>query len=74
MPKVEYLNYEVIQDRGWVIEDDDLFETAAAADLPDRDYGFFEVPEGEYIENAHQRQVVVSTGPPYSAHVSMPPS
>lgn len=49
MPMVEYLNYEVIQDRGWDIEDDDLFETAAEADLPDREYGFFEVPEGEYI-------------------------
>ncbi|MFB6354176.1 MAG: ferredoxin, partial [Halobacteriales archaeon] len=29
MPTVEYLNYEVLDDHGWSLEDDDLFEKAA---------------------------------------------
>lgn len=28
MPVVEYLNYEVLEQQGWDIEDDDLFEKA----------------------------------------------
>ncbi|MFW6449325.1 MAG: ferredoxin, partial [Halobacteriota archaeon] len=39
MPTVEYLNYEVLEDLGWDIEDDDLFEKAADEDLDDEDYG-----------------------------------
>jgi len=26
MPTVEYLNYEVLDDHGWSMDDDDLFE------------------------------------------------
>jgi ferredoxin len=52
MPLVEYLNYEVLDDHGWELDDDDLFEKAGAADLDETDYGFFEVDEGEYILNA----------------------
>ncbi|TQQ82866.1 2Fe-2S iron-sulfur cluster binding domain-containing protein [Halonotius terrestris] len=44
--EVTYLNYEVLSDRGWSLDDDDLFEKAAAADLDDADYGQFEV-EGD---------------------------
>ncbi|MFB6193450.1 MAG: ferredoxin, partial [Halobaculum sp.] len=33
MPTVEYLNYEVLDDHGWEMEDDDLFEKAADAGL-----------------------------------------
>ena len=46
---VEFLNYEVIEDRGWSLEDDDLFEKAAEADLTAEDYGTMAVDEGEYI-------------------------
>lgn len=52
IPLVEYLNYEVLDDHGWSLDDDDLFEKAGAADLDEADYGFFEVAEGEYILNA----------------------
>lgn len=37
--RVEYLDYEVLDDYGWDLEDDALFERAAAADLSPPDYG-----------------------------------
>ncbi|MDY7081629.1 MAG: ferredoxin, partial [Halobacteria archaeon] len=33
MAIVKYLNYEVLDDHGWSMDDDDLFEKAADADL-----------------------------------------
>lgn len=39
LARVEYLNYEVLDDFGWDLDDDDLFEKAADADLDDADYG-----------------------------------
>lgn len=36
---VEYLNYEVLDDFGWELEDNELFEKAADADLGGGDYG-----------------------------------
>jgi Ferredoxin len=39
MPTVEYLNYEVLDDHGWSMDDDDLFTEAADADLDGEDYG-----------------------------------
>jgi ferredoxin len=56
MPMVEYLNYEVVDDHGWNRDDEDLFEKAAEADLPEEDYGFFEVGEGEYILETAEAQ------------------
>ena len=53
--EVEYLNYEVLDDYGWALEDDDLFEKAAAADLPPVDYGFFEVEDDETLLEAAER-------------------
>jgi len=41
--RVDFLNYEVLDDYGWSLADDDLFEKAAAADLDPADYGSFEV-------------------------------
>jgi ferredoxin len=38
---VEYLNYDVLADRGWSLDDPDLFERAAAADLGPADHGAF---------------------------------
>lgn len=49
MAIIEYLNYEVIDDKGWDLYDEDNFERAAEADLPDADHGYIDVPEGEYI-------------------------
>ena len=40
---VEYLNYEVLADHGWELDDDDLFEKAADADLDPSDCGRFRV-------------------------------
>jgi ferredoxin len=49
---VEYLNYRVIASNGWDIDDDDLFEKAAAADLDDKDYGVMEVDHNETLLRA----------------------
>ena len=56
MPTVEYVNYEAIDDEGWSVEDDDLFEKAADADFDDEDYGTLEVNESEYILEAAEAQ------------------
>jgi 2Fe-2S type ferredoxin len=56
MPTVEYLNYEVLDDHGWGMDDDDLFEKAADADLSDEDYGTLDVNPGEYILEAAEAQ------------------
>jgi ferredoxin len=52
MAVIEYLNYEVIDDEGWDINDEDNFERAAAMDLAEEDYGFVNVPDGQYILEA----------------------
>jgi len=36
---VEFLDYEVLADHGWSLDDDGLFEAAAAADLDESDHG-----------------------------------
>ncbi|MFB6171925.1 MAG: ferredoxin Fer, partial [Haloarculaceae archaeon] len=56
MPTVEYLNYDVVQEQGWDLYADDLFEKAADADLSDEDYGTLEVNEGEYILESAEAQ------------------
>ncbi|GAA0649084.1 ferredoxin Fer [Salarchaeum japonicum] len=56
MPTVEYLNYEVLDDHGWDIEDDDLFEKAADAGLDAEDYGELDVPQGGYILETAEAQ------------------
>ncbi len=56
MPTVEYLNYETLDDQGWDIEDDDLFDKAADAGFDDEDYGTLDVNEGEYILEAAEAQ------------------
>ena len=43
---VTYLNYEILDEYGWSLDDDDLFEKAAAADLAEDEYGEFAV-EGD---------------------------
>jgi curved DNA-binding protein CbpA len=54
--RVEYLNYEVIDDHGWSLDDDDLFEKAANANLDPADYGeFLAEPSETLLEAAENR-------------------
>jgi len=54
--RVSFLNYEAVQDHGWDIDDDDLFEKAASANLSDTDYGRVVVERGESILEAVERR------------------
>jgi 2Fe-2S type ferredoxin len=56
MPTVEYLNYEVVDDNGWDMYEDPVFEEAAEAGLDDEDYGELDVNESEYILEAAEAQ------------------
>jgi 2Fe-2S type ferredoxin len=56
MPTVEYLNYEVLDDQGWSMDDSDLFDKAADAGLDEEDFGSLDVNEGEYILEAAEAQ------------------
>ena len=55
-PEVEYLNYEVLDDYGWGLEDPTLFEKAADADLGAVDYGRFRVQPGDSVLEAAERE------------------
>jgi ferredoxin len=50
--EVTYLDYDVLTDYGWSVDDENLFEKAAAADLTDVAYGRFEVDPGESLLEA----------------------
>ena len=50
--EVTYLNYAVLADHGWSLDDDDLFEKAAAADLDEVDYGRFTVEDEQSLLDA----------------------
>ncbi|QGX95218.1 2Fe-2S iron-sulfur cluster binding domain-containing protein [Haloplanus rallus] len=54
--RVEYLNYAVIEDHGWSLDDDDLFEKAAAADLDPTDYGEFLAEPSETLLQAAENR------------------
>src|SRR6056297_3636693 len=56
MPTLEYLNYDVVDDEGWDMYDDDVFDEAADMDLSGEDYGSLDVNEGEYILEAAEAQ------------------
>jgi len=49
---VQYLDYQVVDERGWSLEDEDLLERAADADLNETAYGTFEVSRDEYVLDA----------------------
>lgn len=53
---VEYLDYEVLDDYGWSIDDDDLFEKAHDTDLDAGDFGRIEVEPGESILEAAEKR------------------
>ncbi len=53
---VEYLDYEVLDDHDWSLEDSDLFTKAADAGLAESDYGRFMVnPDETLLEAAENR-------------------
>ncbi|HET7323278.1 MAG TPA: ferredoxin Fer [Halococcus sp.] len=47
--KVKYLNYRAIESHGWDVDDEDLFEKAAEADLDELDYGVMEADRTESL-------------------------
>jgi 2Fe-2S type ferredoxin len=47
--RLEYLDHRVVQNRDWDIEDDDLFEKAAAADLGETEHGVIEGGKDETL-------------------------
>jgi len=49
---VEYLNDEVVADRGWDPQSGRAFTRSAASDLPPEDYGTIEVERDEYVLEA----------------------
>jgi curved DNA-binding protein CbpA len=52
---VEYLDYDVLVDHGWSLDDEDLFERAAAADLEPHAYGrFTHQPDRSLLEGAER--------------------
>lgn len=54
--RIEYLNYAVLDDHGWALDDDDLFEKASNAGLDPADYGRFLVkPHESLLEAAENR-------------------
>ena len=54
--RVEYLNYDVLDDHGRSLADDDLFEWAARADLAHDDYGRFVADTDEHLLQAAEAQ------------------
>jgi ferredoxin len=54
--RVEYLNYEVLDDHGWTIDDENLFEKASAAKLDPIDYGRFVAPPTDTLLEAAERR------------------
>ncbi|MFB6161220.1 MAG: ferredoxin Fer [Haloferacaceae archaeon] len=54
-PQVEFLNYEVLDDHGWRLDDEDLFEKAADAGLSEPDHGQFPLdPDEPLLETAER--------------------
>jgi ferredoxin len=54
-PTVEYLDYEVLESRGWQLSDEDLFEKAEAADLDIDSHGLLVVESRETLLEAAER-------------------
>ena len=53
---VTFLNYEVLDDHGWSLEDDDLFEKASDANLDPEDYGRILVEPDELLLEAAENR------------------
>ena len=53
---VEFLDYEAVEKQGWSLDDGDLFEKAAEADLDGEAHGILEVDQGEYVLEAAEAE------------------
>jgi len=54
--RVEFLDYEVLDDYGWSLDDDDLFRKASHADLDETEHGRLLVqPDESLLEGAENR-------------------
>lgn len=54
--RVEYLDYEVLNDQGWGLDDEDLFEKASAEELDPTDHGRIVVqPDESLLQAAENR-------------------
>lgn len=53
--RMEYLDFEVLADHGWEVDDEDLFEAAAEADLGPESYGRLLVDREETLLEAAER-------------------
>jgi len=56
MPTIEYLSYDVVEDREWDMTEKRTFEKAAEADLSRADYGTVVVSDDESILAAAERE------------------
>ncbi|MFB6198374.1 MAG: ferredoxin Fer [Halobacteriaceae archaeon] len=54
--RVHYLDYEVLEEHGWNIDDEDLFEKASEADIDPVNYGRILVEPGETILEAAENR------------------
>lgn len=54
--EVQYLNYAVVDDHGWSLDDEALFDRAAEAGLPTADYGRFLVEADETLLEAAEHR------------------
>jgi len=54
-PLVEFLNFEVLEDHGWALGDEDLFEKAADAGLRSTDFGRFYVDPNDTLLEAAEK-------------------
>ena len=54
-PMVEFLNFEVLEDHGWALDDEDLFEKAADAGLRSADFGRFYVDPNDTLLEAAEK-------------------
>ena len=54
--RVEYLDYDVLDDFGWSLSDADLFEKASAEDLAPAEHGRFLVQPGESLLEAAENR------------------
>ncbi|MFY4811355.1 ferredoxin Fer [Haloarcula sp. AONF1] len=54
-PLVEFLNFEVLEDHGWALEDEELFAKAADANLQSTDFGRFYVDPNDTLLEAAEK-------------------
>ncbi|WP_434531329.1 ferredoxin Fer [Haloarcula sp. NS06] len=54
-PMVEFLNFEVLEDHGWALGDEDLFAKAADTNLQSTDFGRFYVDPNDTLLEAAEK-------------------